>query len=552
LDESRRNVNNVIVKRVIKMRRPSRPRKANALSLGTFGNLNFETVPDISWHDGDVIFNGGNGFKHAFENFSNYAIGAVPGGGTKTILLGGSVNVIATYNGINKPIEIVTDGAGTDNIAVTAGDTGGVVVAPLIGKYECYISISDVSQQALFIAANNAADRFCIAGIFNSNWVVTNGIGVYQICGDIPAPINNAWYHVVMYYEFAGNQVRLIVNNIPSAVLGACVGGAAVDISNIFELSGFAALGHATPAAVYTIRYAAIDFNGIPDYVENRSERDLPKSSGNFSGAYNFSFGETVNGLDLILTQIETVTKPTITRFSIKVWLDELAFIAARAIAPDIIVNGGFEVSVAGWTAGLVPQYPQFVGVIAQDVFNFHTGAASMVIRPVVTGLGASTTDAIAVQPGQNYILSYWAHEAAGAGKQTIAAAVSFYDNTGVRQIGDTQILGDHVTTVGWVNHVDRFCVPGTAVFFRVHFMVRGAIFADIDVDDVTCFTCGLPRLMVQDVASGTWYLAGANYKGGGWYTLSTKINRTGAAIQVNMSTRLGHGWIVFDDARFD
>jgi hypothetical protein len=79
--------------------------------------------------------------------------------------------------------------------------------------------------------------------------------------------------------------------------------------------------------------------------------------------------------------------------------------------------------------------------------------------------------------------------------------------------------------------------------------MVRGVVFTDISVDDVTCFTCGLPRMQVQDVASGAWYSTGADYTGPGWYTLSVKPVRTGNNFQWITTTRCGHGWVIFDNA---
>jgi hypothetical protein len=475
----------------------------------------------------------------------------MPAAGTKTVRTSGVGSTsIAAYGGINKPVQMITDGAGTDEVLITLGDGGAAVAAPLVGRYECHMVMSDVSRRAFFAGINAAITRIIICGIDNSRWVLMNAAGVLVNCADLPAPVFGVWYHVELIYEFATDTTRLIVDNVQSAITGKCIGGAAADISNMAEVSGYAAVGLGTPANVYTIDFAAVDFNGVPDYVENRSAIDLPRCTGNFAGAYNFSFGETANNVDLVLQQNATVTRPDHPRFSLKTWISDGAYQNARAIAPDVVVNGTFEAGIAGWTLGGVPQHPQFQGVIAQDVFNFHGGAASMVIRPVLTGLGAATTDAIAVQPGQNYILSYWSgwFAGAGAGWEMISAAVSFYDNALV-QLGNTKILGNHRLTNAWVNYTDHFCTPGDAVFFRLHFMVRGALFADICVDDVTCFTCGLPRMQVQDVASGAWYSTGADYTGPGWYTLSLKPVRTGNNFQWITTTRCGHGWVIFDNA---
>jgi len=533
------------------MQRTSRhSRKPDGISAGTYGNLDFETVPDASWAIGDAILNGGMGFLHAFENFSQYPLGAMPAGGAKTVLFSGAADSIATYRGINKPVEIVADGIGTDNILITSGDSGAAVTAPLVARFECLIAITDIAQQAFFSAINAAATRFAIAGIFNSTWVVTNAAGVPVVCNDLAAPVAGAWHHLELIYEFATDTTRIIVDNVQSAITGKCIGGAAADLSNMAEISGWAAIGLATPAVVYTIWFAAVDFNGVPDYVENRSVIDLPRCSGDVSGAYNFSFGETANNLDLILHQNATVTRPTHPRFSMKVWVSEAAYQNARAVAPDVIVNGTFDVNIAGWNAGNIPQHPQFAGNIAQDPLNFHAGGASLVIHPV-TGHGGASTDLIVIQPGQNYILSYWAAQFAGAGKQTIAAAVSFYDNDNV-QLGATRILGNHGLNPGWTNYFDHFNTHTGAVSFRLHFMVTGDVIANICVDDVTCLSCGLPRVQVQDVASGTWYASGADYQGEGWYTLSVRPVRTGNNFQWIITTRCGHGWICFDNGRID
>jgi hypothetical protein len=535
------------------MQRTSRhPRKADGISAGTYGNLGFETIPDVSWAAGNPILNGGNGFRHAFENFSQYPLGLMPAGGTKTIRTGGVGSTsIAAYGGINKPVQMITDGAGTDEILVTFGDSGLAVAAPLVGRYECHMVMSDVSRRAFFGGINAANTRIILCGISNGMWILTNAAGAIVNCADLAWPAFGVWYHVELIYEFATDTTRLVVNNVPSAITGKCIGGAAADISNMACVSGYAAVGLGTPANVYTIDFAAVDFNGVPDYVENRSENDLPRSFGDFAGAHNFSFGETANNVDLVLAQNATVTRPTRPRFTINVWLSDTAFATARAIAPDVIPNGLFEVNINGWAAGGVPGHPQFVGTIAQDVFNFHGGAASLRIMPAANLLGAATTDLIAVQPGQNYTLAYWSGWFAGVGNETIAAAVSFYDNAGL-QIGSTKILGNHKLTNAWVNFQDNFASPPNCVFMRVHFMGRGTVFSDICVDDVTCFSNGLPRMFVLDVASGTFYFATAEYKSGGWYTLATKINRTGNNIQWNIIARCGHGWIVYDNARID
>jgi hypothetical protein len=445
---------------------------------------------------------------------------------------------------------MITDGAGTDEILMTFGDGGAAVVAPLVGRYKCHMVMSDVSRRAFFAGTNAAGTRIIICGIDNTRWVLTNAAGALVNCADLPAPVFGVWYHVELIYEFATDTTRLIVDNVQSAITGKCVGGAAADISNMAEVSGYAAVGLGTPANVYTIDFAAVDFNGVPDYVENRSAIDLPRCTGNFAGAYNFSFGETINGLDLVLHQNATVTRPDHPRFSLKTWISDGAYRYARAIAPDVIVNGTFEGGIGGWAAGGVPGYSQFVGAIANDLFHWHGGGRSMAIRTAANLLGAATTDLIAVQPGQNYILSYWASWWAGTAKQTIAPAVSFYDNAGV-QLGATKLLGNYTFGAAniWTNHVDHFCTPTDAVFFRLHFMVRGVVLTDISVDDVTCFTCGLPRMQVQDVASGAWYSTGADYTGPGWYTLSVKPVRTGNNFQWITTTRCGHGWVIFDNA---
>lgn len=198
------------------MQRTSRhPRKADGISAGTYGNLGFETIPDASWVDGDAILNGGVGFRHAFENFSQYPLGLMPAGGTKTIRASGvGATSIAAYGGINKPVQIITDGAGTDEILVTFGNSGIAVAPPLVGRYECHMAMSDVARRAFFCGLNAAATRIIICGISNGMWVLTNAAGVVVNCADLAWPVVGVWYHIELIYEFATDTTRLVGKSV--------------------------------------------------------------------------------------------------------------------------------------------------------------------------------------------------------------------------------------------------------------------------------------------------------------------------------------------------
>lgn len=518
----------------------------------TFLNLSFETIPDTVWITAGFVWSyGGVGFSHCFENFSDYVIGAL-GAGTKTILFGGAANIVDNFNGRRYVLEFVTDGIGTDNISITVGNGGAPVTAPAIGSYECYMTISDIFQQSFFAITNLVSTNFVVIGISNGSWVTLSNAGVVQPCVDLPPPINDQWYHVRVTYEFATDTSVLEVDFVPSAITGGCVGGVPADLSIMGCVTGFAALGIGTPAAVYTTRFDAIDFNGIPDYVVNRNQFDLRAIMHNFSGGFNHSLSEAPNVLTPAIAQAATILAPRNPNIFTRVWISQYAY-DHPLLGVDLIVNGTFEAGIGNWIADNVPGSPQHVGTLVNDLINAHGGARSMQLvcgAPTPTFCGA-TSDAMAVAPGRAYRLSYWTEHTSGGGNRRITAAVSFYNGANV-QIGSVYTLSEYQTTAGWVNHVGYVYTPTNCAFIRVHFLARGNAATIINVDDVVLQSADLPFIRVTDVATGNTYFNTPVYTGEGWFAVNVQPILTGPNVQIWLFSGCEHGWVLFDNVRID
>lgn len=517
----------------------------------TFGNLDFETIPDLSWIGGFGY--GGSGYKFAFSNLGEQDAGplALAGSGEITEHNGaGDATILVTYNGISHVCRLTGD-AGVDSIAITNLDPVTVAIpASNLMEFELVFGISDITQQGVVLVWSAAMANAIGIGIIGGNWVVLNAGPGWTPCVDLVAPVNNTLHRVHFEYDFVADTTTLTVDGVTSAILGACFGGVPGDLTIMYIGTGLAAGGFPTPG-IYNVYFASIDFSEIPDYIAGRSVNDLPTTNGTFSRFLQFSRGSTASAAPRTILQTATISEPVDVRVLMDIWISNTAYQNPTLGLVGLLLNSTFDANINNWVAGGLPG-SLAVGTIAQDLIDPYAGAGALRVTTGANSLAVATSEYEACVGGTAYRTQVFVRRES-VPPARFRVLVSFY-NAAATLIGSPEILRDAVAPNVYTGQILYFYPPANAAFFKIHLYAYGGVGRIVNFDEVYIVTADFPRLEVIDDHLGVpiTYRMTPRYTGQGWYLLDLSYVRTSPDTLIQVTGQCDFGFVVVDNLRIE